>query len=102
MRSYLESPAYHRLYHHAPVLPTHQNEQLESAIPAPDVTRVALKLRHLIEAAVPCELAEDEITKAHSAVITTKVVKAAREAGGTQHRACVVCSPASLSFPFRR
>ncbi|KAH6683544.1 potassium ion channel Yvc1 [Plectosphaerella plurivora] len=80
----------HRAYHSSPVLPTHQGEQLESAIPAPEVTRVALKLRHLIEAAVPCELSEEEITKAHSFVITTKVVKAAREAGGSQYRACVV------------
>ena len=30
------------------------------------------------------------MTQAHSRVITTKVVKAAQEAGGEQNRACVV------------
>jgi hypothetical protein len=63
---------------------------LESAIPAPDVTKVALKLRHLIEQCVPCELEEEQITCANSRIITKKVIKAAKEAGGSEHRACVV------------
>ncbi|KAF6804620.1 potassium ion channel [Colletotrichum musicola] len=72
------------------LLPQYRNEHLESAIPAPEVTKIALKLRHLIELAVPCELDEDEITRAHSKIITTKVVKAAKEAGGSHYGSCVV------------
>ncbi|EEY22351.1 vacuolar cation channel [Verticillium alfalfae VaMs.102] len=72
------------------LLPRYSDEQAEAAISAPDVTKVALKLRHLIEAAIPCELDEADITKAHSGIITTKVIKAAKEAGGTEHRSCVV------------
>lgn len=33
---------------------------------------------------------EVEITKAHSKIITTKVVKAAKEAGGSHYGSCVV------------
>lgn len=51
---------------------------------------MALRLRYLIEEAVPCELEEDAITKAHSRIITPKVVKAAKEAGGDQFGSCVV------------
>ncbi|OLN87591.1 Calcium channel YVC1-like protein 3 [Colletotrichum chlorophyti] len=72
------------------LLPQYRNEHLESAIPAPEVTKIALKLRHLIELAVPCELDEEEITKAHSKIITTKVIKAAKEAGGSHYGSCVV------------
>lgn len=39
---------------------------------------------------MPCELEEDTITKAHSKVITPKVIKAAKEAGGREYGACVV------------
>jgi hypothetical protein len=67
---------------------------MPSAILAPEVTKVALRLRYLIETVVPCELEEDCITEAHSHVITTGVVKAAKEAGkvgeGEDYRACVV------------
>ncbi|KAI8157572.1 Calcium channel [Colletotrichum sp. SAR 10_70] len=72
------------------LLPQYRNENIQSAIPAAEVTKVALKLRHLIELAVPCELDEEEITKAHSKIITTKVIKAAKEAGGSHYRSCVV------------
>ncbi|KAL7629826.1 Calcium channel yvc1 [Parahypoxylon ruwenzoriense] len=75
---------------HYQVLPTHRAESIESAIPAPEVTKVALRLRYLIEQCVPCELEEQQITRAHSGVITPKVVKAAKEAGGQENRACVV------------
>ncbi|KAM0326669.1 hypothetical protein ACHAQA_006539 [Verticillium albo-atrum] len=84
--------AYKRVYCPDPVLPQYSAEQAEAAISAPDVTKVALKLRHLIEAAVPCELDEADITKPHSGVITNKVIQAAKEAGGTQHKSCVVFS----------
>lgn len=73
------------------VLPSFRDAtHIESAIPAPEVTKVALRLRYLIEEAVPCELDEDQITRPHSKVITRKVVKAAQEAGGSDNKACVV------------
>ena len=33
---------------------------------------------------------EDQVTKPHSRIITRKVVQAAKEAGGEEHRAVVV------------
>lgn len=63
---------------------------MQSAIPAEAVTEVALRLRHLIEECVPCELSEEQITQPHSKVITKKVIKAAKEAGGQDRAACVV------------
>jgi hypothetical protein len=72
------------------VLPTYRDDSLESAIPAPDVTKVALRIHHLIEECIPCELEENQVTRPHSKIITKKVVRAAREAGGKEHRACVV------------
>jgi hypothetical protein len=78
------------------VLRNYRNEQLESAIPAEDVTRVCLKLRHLIQECVPCEMDEGKITTPHSQVLTPQVIKTAKEAGGQDFRGCVVgaeCSP---------
>ncbi|OTB03847.1 hypothetical protein M426DRAFT_59571 [Hypoxylon sp. CI-4A] len=72
------------------LLPFHQEDSIESAIPAAEVTKVALRLRYLIEQCVPCELEEDRITKPHSKIITPKVIKAAKEAGGPENRSCVV------------
>lgn len=72
------------------VLPSYHDESIQSAIPAPAVTEVALRLRHLIEQCVPCELDESLITRPHSRIITKKVIKAAKEAGGRENRACVV------------
>ncbi|OBU00301.1 hypothetical protein VE01_01528 [Pseudogymnoascus verrucosus] len=72
------------------LLPSYHEESLASAIPAEEVTKVALRLRYLIEQCVPCELEEDLITKAHSRVITHKVIQAAKEAGGSEYGACVV------------
>lgn len=73
-----------------PVLPTYRDSHVESAIPAPDVTKVALRLRYLVEESVPCELGEEQITCPHSKVITKKVIRAAKEAGGSEHKACIV------------
>ncbi|OTB10087.1 hypothetical protein K445DRAFT_323316 [Daldinia sp. EC12] len=73
------------------LLPVHRGEDsVESAIPAPQVTKVALRLRYLIEQCVPCELEELQITQPHSKIITPKVIKAAKEAGGPENRSCVV------------
>lgn len=72
------------------LLPTYRNESIESAIPAADVTKTALRLRYLIEECVPCELEEEQITRPHSKVITKAVIKAAKEAGGPSNRSCIV------------
>ncbi|GAP90365.1 putative potassium ion channel Yvc1 [Rosellinia necatrix] len=72
------------------LLPLHRGQSIQSAIPAPEVTKVALRLRHLIQECVPCELEDQQITRPHSKVITQKVIKAAKEAGGTEYGACVV------------
>lgn len=72
------------------VLPSYRDTHVESAIPAPEVTKVAIRLRYLIEECVPCELDEEQITRPHSRVITSTVIKAAKEAGGTEHKACVI------------
>ncbi|KAK8043146.1 potassium ion channel [Apiospora phragmitis] len=82
-RDLLATPAY-------AVLPTYRDRHIESAIPAEEVTKIALRLRYLIEEAVPCELEAEEISRPHSRVITPKVVAAAKEAGSQQYRACVV------------
>ena len=39
---------------------------------------------------MPCELEEEAITRAHSRIISPKVLKAAKEAGGADNGACVV------------
>lgn len=72
------------------MLPTYQDDDIPSAIPAEEVTKVALRLKYLLEECVPCELEEEEITKPHSKIITPKVLQAAREAGGEEYGACVV------------
>ncbi|KAK8104978.1 hypothetical protein PG999_008337 [Apiospora kogelbergensis] len=72
------------------VLPTYRERHIESAIPAEEVTKIALRLRYLIEEAVPCELEVDDVCRPHSRIITPKVVQAAKEAGTPERRACVV------------
>jgi hypothetical protein len=72
------------------VLPTYREDNVQSEFDPVEVTKVALRLRYLIEEAVPCELEEELVTKAHSRIITPKVIKAAKEAGGDEYAACVV------------
>lgn len=72
------------------VLPTSRNEIVPSAVPAKEVSKVALRLKYLIEEAIPCELEEDRVTKANSNVITKLVLQCAREAGGVEYKSCVV------------
>ena len=72
------------------VLPSNTNDLVPSAIPPAAVTKVALRLKFQIEQAIPCELEEWKIAKANSPVITRKVIKTAKEAGGKEHEACVV------------
>lgn len=59
-------------------------------MPPAAVTKVALRLKYQIEQVIPCELEEFKVTKANSPIITRKVIKAAKEAGGKDHEACVV------------
>lgn len=82
-----------------PVLPTFRNEHLKSAVPPAEVTKVCLRLRHLVQECVPCEMEESRITTPHSRIITPQVVKAAKEAGGNEYRGCVVCYSGSRGVP---
>ena len=72
------------------LLPTHGSDLPPSALPAKEVTKVALRLKYQIEQVIPIELDEAKITKANSAVITPKVIKTAKEAGGEEYKSCVV------------
>ncbi|KAF8439216.1 hypothetical protein BGX38DRAFT_1208331 [Terfezia claveryi] len=73
-----------------PLILPHNRYSHHNAMPAKDVTKVALKLKYLIEAAIPCELKESHITRPHSPIITHGVVDLARNAAGTENKACVV------------
>ncbi|KAI1367248.1 hypothetical protein F5Y08DRAFT_299242 [Xylaria arbuscula] len=84
------------------LLPLHRDHSIESAIPAPEVTKVALRLRYLIQECVPCELDEHQITQPHSKVITHKVIEAAKEAGGSENKSCVVYCLLVAKHWFRR
>ncbi|KEZ45743.1 Potassium ion channel yvc1 [Scedosporium apiospermum] len=88
--------------HRDPLLPQHSTGHLNPVVPPVEVTKVALRLRHLIEECVPCELEESLITQAHSRVITKKVILAAKEAGGEQYRSCVVFCLLVCSRWFKR
>ena len=84
------------------VLPSNANDLMPPAMPAKDVTKVALRLKYQIEQVIPCELEEWKIAKANSPVITKKVIRLAKEAGGKDHQACVVyCLLVCLKW-FRR
>ncbi|EFE41568.1 hypothetical protein TRV_03710 [Trichophyton verrucosum HKI 0517] len=72
------------------LLPRTRDQVITPALPAKEVTKVALRLKHLVEQVVCCELEESLITKANSTVITKEVIQTAKEAGGEQYRACVV------------
>ena len=72
------------------VLPSNADDLVPSAFAPAAVTKVALRLRYQIEQVIPCELEEFKVTKANSPIITSKVIKTAKEAGGNEHGACVV------------
>ncbi|QDS70719.1 hypothetical protein FKW77_002778 [Venturia effusa] len=74
----------------ASLLPTRRDDVPPSALPSKEVTKIALRLKYQIEQVIPCELEEEKITIAHSPVITDAVIKAAKEAGGHEYKACVV------------
>ena len=72
------------------MLPISQGDNIESPYPAAEVTKVALRLKYQIEQVIPCEMEEFKVTKANSPVITRKVIRTAREAGGENYKSCVV------------
>ncbi|KAF2430146.1 hypothetical protein EJ08DRAFT_612884 [Tothia fuscella] len=72
------------------LLPTRRDDVPPSAIPAKEVTKVALRLKYQIEQVIPCELPEDRVEQAHSPIITQCVIDTAKEAGGKENSACVV------------
>ncbi|KAL9130393.1 MAG: hypothetical protein Q9217_001401 [Psora testacea] len=72
------------------LLPTSTSELIPSALPPLVVTKVALRLKYQIEQVIPCEIEEWKVTKANSPIITRKVIKTAREAGGKDHDSCIV------------
>ena len=72
------------------MLPSNTTDLPPSAFPAKEVTKVALRLKYQIEQVIPCEIEEWKVTKANSPVITKKVIKTTREAGGKDYAACVV------------
>ncbi|EJP64718.1 Calcium channel YVC1 [Beauveria bassiana] len=84
------------------LVPPHVRERLTSAIPATDVTKVCLRLRHLVQECIPCEMEEARVTTPHSKIITKKVLQAAKEAGGESHKSCVVYSLLVNQRWFRR
>lgn len=72
-----------------PVLPVNRTE-IPSAFDSKEVTKIALRLKHQVETVIPCELGQEEITKPHSPIITNAVIETARQAGGKDHKSCVV------------
>lgn len=73
-----------------PVLPSYTEDNLESAIPPAEVTKIAIRLHHLVEQCIPCEMEMELVTRSHSKVITKEVIKATKEAGGEEYKGCVV------------
>jgi len=72
------------------VLPQRRENLPPPPIDPKDVTKVALRLKHQIEQVIPCELEEEQITKANSSIITNAVLETAKQAGAPEHNACVV------------
>ncbi|KAF2732956.1 hypothetical protein EJ04DRAFT_496145 [Polyplosphaeria fusca] len=72
------------------LLPTRRDHVLPPPIPAKEVTKVALRLKHQLEQVIPCEMEEYKITRPHSSILTPAVVRTAKEAGGEEYKACVV------------
>ncbi|KAL1960650.1 hypothetical protein VTO42DRAFT_7229 [Malbranchea cinnamomea] len=84
---------HHRRHHYderSRLLPTYHGEAIAPALPAREVTKVALKLKYQVEQVIPCELEESDVTSPNSTVITRDVVETARQAGGDEYRACVL------------
>lgn len=72
------------------VLPSYSSDEIASALPSKEVTKVALRLKYLIEQVIPFELERSAITKPNSDIITAEVIQTAKRAGGDEYRACVI------------
>lgn len=72
------------------MLPAYTADEINPAIPAKEVTKIALRLKYQIEQVIPYELDKSLITNPNSSVITKDVVRTAKEAGGEEYRACVL------------
>ncbi|KAF2277395.1 uncharacterized protein EI97DRAFT_374615, partial [Westerdykella ornata] len=72
------------------VLPTRREHAPPPPIPAKEVTKIALRLKHQLEQVIPCEMEEEQITKPHSPILTDAVIETAKQAGGEEHKACTV------------
>ncbi|KAF2161435.1 hypothetical protein M409DRAFT_28166 [Zasmidium cellare ATCC 36951] len=89
------------------LLPSHRNPDTVSAIPAREVTFVALRLKYQLEQVIPCELPEERVTKPHSDVINPAVIKTAKSAGKVSgsdddHGACVIYCLLIVKHWFKR
>ncbi|ORY11068.1 hypothetical protein BCR34DRAFT_588202 [Clohesyomyces aquaticus] len=84
------------------VLPTRRDNVPPPPISPLEVTKVALRLKHQIEQVIPCEMEEEKITIPHSPIITKAVVETAKQAGGEEHKACVVYCLLVVKKWFRR
>ncbi|KAI1952447.1 Calcium channel yvc1 [Ophidiomyces ophidiicola] len=91
--SRLFSNEQHALLHaeeHERMLPRSEDDTVPPCLPPKEVTKVALRLRHLVEQVIPCDLEECAISRPNSTVITKAVIETARNTGGIEYRACVV------------
>lgn len=89
------------------LLPVHRQEGISSAIPAKEVTFIALRLKYLLEEVIPCELPEEAVTKPHSNIITDAVAKTAKSAGkisgmNEDYGACVIYALLIVKSWFKR
>ncbi|KKA24333.1 Potassium ion channel Yvc1 [Rasamsonia emersonii CBS 393.64] len=83
--------AVRRLYEESRrLLPSYSSDEIASALPSKEVTKVALRLKYLIEQVIPFELERSAITKPNSDIITAEVIQTAKRAGGDEYRACVI------------
>ncbi|KOS22653.1 Calcium channel YVC1 [Escovopsis weberi] len=64
--------------------------RIDAAVPPKEVTKVCLRLRHLVQEILPYEVDVGLITDPNSRIITQDVLKAAKEAGGEEYKGCVV------------
>ena len=85
------------------VLPVPRVEEpMPFTIPPKEVTKVALRLKHLIEQVIPYEIDQGRVTGAHGAVLTRNVEQTAKDAAGKENKACVVFSLLVCKHWFKR
>ncbi|KAJ5211892.1 ATPase P-type K/Mg/Cd/Cu/Zn/Na/Ca/Na/H-transporter [Penicillium cinerascens] len=72
------------------LLPAFAADEFPSSESSKEISKVALRLKYQIEQLVPCEVQESVLTDPNSRIITEDVIKTAKNAGGEEHKACVV------------